>query len=147
MKKESCLLVQFPPSIKIEDFTKVQRLLKALYHANTNSSWKIAVEFRNSSWYISEVQEILEEYNATMVMHDMYNSATGWNAIERDFYYLRLHGTETRYRGDYADEFLLHLSGQIKAWVNDEKIVYIYFNNTVGAAFKNMQSLKKYVGL
>lgn len=145
--KKGCLLVQFPPSIKIAHFNKVESLLVALNHANSNSFWKIAMEFRDSSWYISEVYEMLEEFNATMVLHDMSTAVTGWNVVIGNFVYLRLHGPEPRYRGDYSDEFLKHLAQQIKEWVAEEKIVYAYFNNTVGAAFKNMQSLNKYVGL
>ena len=143
--KKGCLLVQFPPSVKITHYDKVKNLLKALNQATMNTSWKIAIEFRDPSWYISEVHELLDEYNNTMVMHDMSKAATGWNVAQGSFVYLRLHGPEPKYRGDYSDEFLKNLAVKIKEWIEDKKIVYAYFNNTMGEAFKNMETLKGYI--
>ncbi len=143
--KKGCLLIQFPPSIKIEKYNKVQSLLKDINDLVNTKSWKIAVEFRDSSWYISEVYELLEELSITLVMHDMVKAATGWNLATGNFVYLRFHGPEPRYRGDYSDEFLKSMAEQIKTWIDEEKIVYAYFNNTMGSAIKNLETLNKFV--
>ena len=143
--KKGCLLVQFPPSLKIEIMNQLHKLLEALGEATHNNEWKIAMEFRNSSWYEREVYELLEEFNVSMVIHDIAASATPFNDVTGDFIYLRFHGPEPRYRGDYTDQFLKKYAEYIKAWINEKKTVYVYFNNTMGAAIKNLQTLNSYV--
>src|SRR5438045_4607397 len=73
--KNGCLLAQFPPSLKIEKLNQLQNLLEALGEATQNSEWKIAMEFRDPSWYEREVYELLEEFNVSMVIHDIAASA------------------------------------------------------------------------
>ncbi len=143
--KKGCLLAQFPPSLKIDKLDKLQYFLETMGEVTHNSNWKLAVEFRDASWYEGEVYEILQEYNATMVLHDMAKSASGWQTPQTDFVYLRFHGPEPRYRGSYSDAFLKERSLQIKKWLSENKTVYVYFNNTVGAAFQNLQTLNNFV--
>ncbi len=123
----------------------MQKLLEALGEATHDKEWRIAMEFRNSSWYEREVYELLEEFNVSMVIHDIAASATPLNPIIGDFIYLRFHGPEPRYRGDYSDEFLKKYAEYIKTWINEKKTVYVYFNNTMGAAIKNLQTLNRIV--
>lgn len=143
--KKGCLLVQFPPSLKIEKLDQLQRLLETLGEATFKSDWKVAIEFRDQSWYEREVHELLEEYNAAIVIQDISKSATPLSFVKGDFIYLRFHGPEPRYRGDYSDEFLKQYAGYINTWISEKKTVYAYFNNTVGAAVENLQTLNKYV--
>ena len=143
--KKGCLLVQFPPSLKIEKLDQLQRLLETLGEATYQSDWKLAAEFRDPSWYEREVYELLGEYNDVMEVHDIPKSTTPLNEVSGDVVYLRFHGPEPRYRGDYSDEFLKRYAGYIKAWISEKKTVYAYFNNTVGAAFENLQTFNKYV--
>lgn len=144
--KKGCLLAQFPPSIKFDKLNSVQKLLEIFHKANKNKGWRLAMEFRDSSWHESEVIEILEEYDATMVIHDL-NPKTPelFERIKSDFIYLRFHGPEPRYRGDYNDIVLRQYADFIKKWISERKIVYTYFNNTMGAAFSNLQTLNKFV--
>ena len=65
--------------------------------------------------------------------------------VRGKFIYLRFHGPEPRYRGDYSDDVLKQYASYIKGWLNEKKTVYAYFNNTAGAAFKNLQTLNGYV--
>lgn len=146
-EKKGCLLVQFPPSLHIEKLDRLQSLLETLGEATHNSGWKLALEFRDPSWYEREVYELLEEYEAALVIQDIPKSATPLNAVRGDFIYLRFHGPEPRYRGDYNDEILKKYAGYIRKWISEKKTVHAYFNNTVGAAVENLQTLNKYVGL
>jgi uncharacterized protein YecE (DUF72 family) len=146
-EKKGCLLAQFPPSLKIEMLNELQMLLETLGEATDNRGWRVAIEFRHPSWYEREVHELLEEYNCAMVIQDIPKSATPLKFAKGDFIYLRFHGPEARYRGDYTDEFLKQYAGYINSWISEKKMVYAYFNNTVGAAFENQQTLKKYVQL
>lgn len=144
-EKKGCLLAQFPPSLKIDMLDRLQSLLEVLAEATENSGWKLAVEFRDPSWYEREVYELLEEYDAAMVIQDIPKSATPLGHVKGDFVYLRFHGPEPRYRGNYSDEFLKRYAGYINTWISEKKTVYAYFNNTVGAAFENLQTLNRYV--
>lgn len=143
--KKGCLLAQFPPSLKIEKLNQLQKLLDALGEATHNSNWKIAMEFRDSSWYEREVYELLEEFNVSMVIQDIPASATPLSDVKGNFIYLRFHGPEPRYRGDYSNDFLKQYAEYINTWISKNKTVYAYFNNTVGAAVKNLQTLNSYV--
>ena len=143
--KKGCLLAQFPPSLHIEKINQLQKLLETLGEATENRNWKIAMEFRNSSWYEREVYELLEEFNVRLVIHDIPKSATPLGDVRGDFIYLRFHGPEPRYRGDYNDNVLKQYAMYIKGWLNEKKTVYAYFNNTAGAAIKNLQTLNGYV--
>ena len=80
-EKKGCLLAQFPPSLKIEKLDQLQRLLETLGEATYNSDWKLAIEFRDPSWYEREVYELLGEYNCAMVIQDIPKSATPLNLV------------------------------------------------------------------
>ena len=143
--KKGCLLAQFPPSFKIEKLDKFQNFLEVISEAIQNSNWKLAIEFRDRSWYEMEVTEVLEEYDSSMVLHDMHKSETGWEAQKNNVIYLRFHGPEPRYRGSYNDNFLKQRALEIKEYLLQNKTVYVYFNNTVGAAFQNLQKLNSFI--
>lgn len=143
--KKGCLLAQFPPSLKIDKLNELHNLLEVLGEATHNSEWRIAMEFRDLSWYEREVYEMLEEFKVSLVVHDIPASATPLNTITGNFIYLRFHGPEPRYRGDYQDQFLMKYAGYIKTWIIEKKTIYVYFNNTMGAAIKNLQTLNSIV--
>lgn len=144
-EKKGCLLAQFPPSLKVDKFEQMRRLLQAFRHSSKNSAWKLALEFRDSSWYIEQVYNLIEDFNANMVLHDMQGSASGWQAHINNFIYLRFHGPLPRYRGDYSEEFLKRQAHQVKKWMQEKKLVFAYFNNTMGGAFRNLQTFNKFV--
>lgn len=143
--KKGCLLAQFPPSFKIDKLDRLPYFFEAITEATQNSNWQLVIEFRDCSFYEREVMEILTEYNASMVLHDMEKSASGWEPKNNDFIYLRYHGPEPRYRGSYSDLFLQSQAKNIKKWLQQNKTVYAYFNNTVGDAFQNLQTLNRFV--
>ena len=145
--KKGCLLAQFPPSLKIEKLNELQNLLESLGEATHDTGWKIAMEFRNSSWYEREVYELLEEFDISMVIHDIAASATPLHEKIGKFIYLRFHGPEPRYRGCYSNESLQQYAEYIKGWMKEGKTVYAYFNNTVGDAVGNLMTLNNYVRL
>lgn len=143
--KKGCLLAQFPPSLKIEKLNELHKLLEVLGEATQGTGWKIAMEFRNSSWYEREVYELLDEFDVSLVIHDIAASATPLHHVIGSFIYLRFHGPEPRYRGSYSNGSLQQYAGYIKEWMKDGKTVYAYFNNTVGDAVGNLITLNSYV--
>lgn len=143
--KKGCLLAQFPPSVTTEHIEPFKGLFETFKHQAKESSWKLAMEFRHSSWYQPQVYELLNSYNASLVLHDLKNSGTQFTHPDTDIVYLRFHGPEPRYRGTYSDGFLKQRAESIVNWIEEGKNVYAYFNNTMGDAFANLQTLNNYV--
>ena len=141
--KKGCLLVQLPPKVSREQEGELEGLLECL--GGDAPGWKIAVEFRHTSWYNKEVYRMLQRYRAGMVEQDLPASATPQVGVAEDFVYLRFHGPGGRYRGSYEDVFLEEHAQRIKRWLNDSKEVYVYFNNTAGNATGNLQTLNGFL--
>ncbi len=144
-KKKGCLLIQFPPSVSSEHFFQLKKLLSCINEINTIHEWKIAVEFRNKSWYHKKVYDLLNFYQAAVVIHDIPKSATPLIDQTHDFIYLRFHGPTGNYRDSYSEDFLHEYATYINEWVTEGKTVYVYFNNTMGDAFKNLKTLNNFV--
>ena len=141
--KRGCLLLQLPPSVKRERQEELEGILECLgYDAK---DWKIAVEFRDPSWYNREVYRMLQGYGATMVEQDLPKCPTPHVTVAEDFVYLRFHGPEIAYRGSYDDAFLSGHAKRIAAWVKEGREVYVYFNNTMGNAAGNLGTLNTMV--
>lgn len=140
--RKGCLLLQLPASIKRSSFQKLRGLLDEISTANGIAQWKLAIEFRDKSWYDDSVYEMLEQYKAAVVIHDMPKSATPLIDMETAFVYLRFHGQLGDYRGSYDQDFLEEQGGYIQDWLRHGKPVFAYFNNTIGNAVKNAMSLQ-----
>lgn len=137
--KKGCLLVQLPGGTKLDAFNQLTTLLETINEQN--SGWKLAVEFRDPSWYIGEVYELLADQKAILVEHDMPKSITPANLPPGNARYFRFHGIQGDYRGTYEGPMLKAWSRKIKqAEVNGQQ-VYAYFNNTLGDAVHNALQL------
>lgn len=143
--KKGCVLIQFPPSIGKSNFLQLESLLRCIKEIRESAGWKIAVEFRNKSWYYEEVYELIEKYNAGIVIQDIPKSTTPSLEHRSNFIYIRFHGPTGNYRDSYSDSFLYEYATYIKEWMNDGKKVFVYFNNTMGDAFKNALTLKRFL--
>lgn len=143
--KKGCLLIQFPPALKIEMIKEVEKLLIEIYKTDPQQLWKVAIEFRNLSWYHNDVYDLLAQHNASLVIHDLPASSTLIMNVATSFVYLRFHGPGGRYRGSYDDDFLYQHAEHIKAWISAGKTIYCYFNNTMGDAVKNLTTLNNLV--
>ncbi len=85
--KKGCLLIQFPPALKMDKLHQLQKLLIRIKESNQNHLWKVAIEFRNQSWYHEEVYELLNQYKACRVVHDIPASAVSLTDFEFSFCY------------------------------------------------------------
>lgn len=142
--KKGCLLVQFPPSIKMDKLDKLQHLLSTINWYN-EAQWQLAVEFRHASWYEKEVTEILKEYNAIIVLQDKPAAPTPLNFEDSHTVYVRLHGPNGNYKGSYEDAFLKEQANEILQWQKAAKTVFCYFNNTMGSALQNLQTINTFL--
>ncbi|MBW4891058.1 DUF72 domain-containing protein [Mucilaginibacter sp. HMF5004] len=143
--KKGCLLVQFPPGVRVDSIAQLERLLSCIRESDNSVEWKIAVEFRHRSWYLDRTYQLLQQLNMSMVIHDLPPSAAPMETLDMDFVYVRFHGPDGGYRGTYTDGFLYEYAGYIREWLDDGKTVYAYFNNTIGDAVKNLATLNAYV--
>ena len=142
--KKGCLLIQFAAKTRM-DFSGFDRLLENIRRLDPQEEWRLAVEFRHAQWYASEIYEILDEFNACMVLHDMPKCIPPELNKNADFVYLRFHGEKGDYKGSYTVPFLLDKANKIRCWLERGKDVYVYFNNTIGDAVSNLQALRDLV--
>lgn len=143
--KKGAVLIQFPGSIKFSSFPKLRRLLDDVATVPESADWKLAIEFRDKSWYNDTVYQLLENYKAGVVIHDIPASYTPLIDMNCCFAYLRFHGERGDYRGSYEDDVLWDYADNIKDWLKQKKTVFAYFNNTMGSAVHNAITLKKSV--
>ena len=142
--KKGCLLIQFAAKTKM-DFSGFDRLLENIRSLDPQEDLRLAVEFRHTHWYASEIYEILDEYNASMVLHDMPKCIPPELNKNTDFVYLRFHGEKGDYRGTYSIHHLRNKADEICGWLHQGKDVYAYFNNTIGDASANLKTLRDLV--
>jgi len=135
-KKLGPILFQLPPRWKVN----VERL--AEFFEVLPKGHQYVVEFRDESWFVDRVYELLRKYNVAFCIHDFADMKVP-NEITADFTYIRFHGpTSAKYFGSYSD-------AQLRTWakrINDWQLssVYAYFNNDPGGeAVKNALTLKK----
>jgi uncharacterized protein YecE (DUF72 family) len=143
--KSGCLLIQFPPSIKVASERKFEQLLSCIADNNAGNQWRLAVEFRDRSWYVEDVYDLLHAYEATLVLQDKPTSSTPHLQPSEEFAYLRFHGPDGSYKGSYGDDVLYEYAGYIRDWMDDGIDVFTYFNNAAGDAVANLRTLNAYV--
>ncbi|MEO8404256.1 MAG: DUF72 domain-containing protein [Chitinophagaceae bacterium] len=143
--KKGCLLIQFPGKITLDYFERVEQIMQELHQYDEANEWRKAVEFRNNSWYTGEAWELLDEFNAAMVLHDIPKSKMMDVRGKANFIYIRFHGPKGDYRDSYTDQFLKDRADEFKEWTKEGKDVYAYFNNTIGSAFENVMKLKEFL--
>jgi len=137
------LLIQFPPSLGKENLDQLSKLLRCIKGEDTENVWNVAIEFRNKSWYHEHVYDLLDFYKTAIVIHDIPASTTPMINSKTGFVYIRFHGPTGNYRDSYSEDFLSEYAGYIKAWMEENKTVYVYFNNTMGEALNNLNTLNK----
>jgi len=142
-----CLLIQFPASFKVRNLQQLELLLAAIRLKDEHRNWKISIEFRNEDWYREEVYDVLRAHFCSLVVHDKGGYGSGYHDTGTDWVYLRFHGPDGSYRGSYDEAFLAEYASYIREWMEQGKTVYAYFNNTMGEAINNLESLREYVGL
>jgi len=142
-EKLGCLLIQFPPGLGNEYIPRLEKLLGCI--RDTEVNLKIAVEFRNKKWYDDSTYNLLNLYKAVLVIQDIPRSATPMIDHPSDFIYVRFHGPTGNYRDSYSKDFLSEYANYVTEWLEEGKEVYVYFNNTIGDAFKNLKTINDLV--
>jgi uncharacterized protein YecE (DUF72 family) len=90
-----------------------------------------ALEARHASWFSDESLDLLRDYNITTVIASAGKRFPGIEVTTTNTVYLRLHGDEKLYYSAYSDEKLERYAYMVKDWLEDEKEVWVFFNNTI----------------
>lgn len=132
------ILFQLPPRWKVN----VERLSEFL--DTLPKGHKYVVEFRDTSWLVTPVFDLLRKHNVALCIHDFEEMKIP-NEITADFSYVRFHGpTSAKYAGSYSEAQLRKWAERIDAWRSRLTAVYVYFNNDPGGeAVKNALTLKR----
>jgi uncharacterized protein YecE (DUF72 family) len=142
----SCLLIQFPPGLSSEWMLQLDNLLHVIRNHTAMHRFRLALELRHASWYANhDINTLAERHDATVVLHDKARYASPFFDQKSGFMYVRFHGPAGNYRGSYSEDFLEEYASYIIEWLTAGKAVFVYFNNTMGDAYNNLQTLNKLV--
>jgi len=141
--KLSCILIQFPPTFKL-NIKGLEEFLSILPY-----NIKYAVEFRNLSWIKNETFNLLEKYNVayTIVDEPLLPSDV---IVTSDIAYIRWHGRGEKpwYNYRYNTEELNVWIPKIQEVSKSVKVVYGYFNNHFhGYAVENCLQMLEMLGI
>jgi len=134
------ILFQLPPHWGCH-LERLEGFLNAL-----PSSHRYAFEFRDATWHVRPVYDILTRHNAAFCIYHLggFESA---KEVTADFAYVRLHGPGGKYQGSYSSKALKMWAKRIEQWRERLAAVYVYFDNDdSGYAVKNALSLRELLG-
>ncbi len=135
------LLWQLPPNLKL-DLPRLRQFVRRL-----NPKFSHAVEFRDPSWIIPEVKELLQGSGIALVWLSSLRMPVDFS-VTAGFVYIRFHGLEGGARHDYTEAELAPWAAQIRRTAGMGKEVYAYFNNDLNVrAPNNAKLLKKLCGV
>lgn len=116
------VLFQLPPHWGC-NADRLERFLAALSNRH-----RYAFEFRDPSWHNPRVYELLERQRAAFCIFDL-NGQLSPKRITADLVYVRLHGPNGPYRGQYDTPTLAGWAETFSTWSSQGKDVYCYFDN------------------
>lgn len=136
-KKLGPILFQLPPRWGI-NATRLEEFLNVL-----PKKYRFVFEFRDESWFDQSIFDLLTKHNAAFCL---YHLEGRWSpeVVTADFVYVRLHGPNGAYQGDYDDKILRAWAKKCMKWSSEGKDVYCYFDNDQkGYAAKNALKFKQ----
>ena len=141
-KKLKIFLFQMPPSFK-KDTIKLKNFLEILNYQTISKDFKFVFEFRNESWFCSEVYDLLNDLDVGIVISSS-PSYPYHEVVTGNICYIRMHGSNQLYSSKYSVEELKKISILIKNNVQNGIDAYVYFNNDINAyAVDNAKKLKE----
>ena len=132
------ILFQLPPRWEL-NLERLAEFLEVLPRQH-----RYAFEFRDPSWLVQPVYDLLQRHNTALCIYDFASRPTPLE-ITADFTYVRFHGPgEAKYAGSYPDSVLQGWARTIRDWLRELSAVYVYFNNDVGGhAVRNARRLRE----
>jgi uncharacterized protein YecE (DUF72 family) len=90
--------------------------------------YRYAFEFRDPSWLVQETYDALSDAGASFCIYDLAGSLSP-KVITSGVVYIRLHGPDGPYRGQYGTGDLAGWARSFATWRKQEKMIYCYFDN------------------
>lgn len=135
------ILFQLPPSFK-QNLERLQEFIRYL-----PPGFQYVFEFRHPTWYSDDTYDLLKKYDVALCITDLKGKQSP-EVITTKFTYLRLHGPQKAYMGEYGPKRLQKWSKQFEEWVEKDIHVYCYFDNDAkSAAIKDAFEIKKQLKL
>lgn len=130
------ILFQLPPrwGFNLERFNDFLESLPA--------DFRYAFEFRDKSWEDPRAYEAMKMLGVAFCIYDLdgYRSP---KEITADFVYIRLHGPDGAYKGQYDARTLSGWAGAFSAWISQGMEIFCYFDNDeAGYAARNALKLQ-----
>lgn len=116
------ILFQLPPRWNIN----LERLENCLESLPTKGRYTF--EFRDDSWFCDQTYEVLSKHDAAFCIYDL-DGRLSPQEVTADFVYVRLHGPNGPYRGQYARKVLAEWTDKFFDWTSQNKKVYCYLDN------------------
>lgn len=130
------VLYQLPPRFRL-NLDRLEQFLMLLPEDVTH-----VFEFRDKSWLVDSVLDLLDRHGASLCSHDMPGLETPRQAVG-PIAYVRFHGGQGKYWGRYSDEALLGWADWMAGQARAGRSVWAYFNNdTEVAAIHDALTLK-----
>ncbi|HEV2605088.1 MAG TPA: DUF72 domain-containing protein [Microvirga sp.] len=125
--KSGPVLFQLPPMLHADR----ERL--AAFLAFLPRGYRYTIEFRHPSWYEASILDLLREHDAALCLSDHAAAPAPWE-VTAGWVYIRGHGADGRYAGNYSDDTLDDWARRIAAWRAEGRDVYCYFDNDIKSA-------------
>ena len=123
------VLFQLPPQFKL-NLERLEIFLKALRPYVGRQHIRCVLEFRDSSWQVPAVFDLLREYGVALCFAD-WRDAPVTEPLTADFVYVRRHYGKAG-DGNYSRQQLDGDVERIRCWLKNQHDVYFYFNNDAG---------------
>lgn len=140
-RKLGPVLWQLPPRWKSSP-ERLDAFLKALPKGR-----RYAFELRDPTWFNPDVEAVLRQHKAAFCIYD-FDYRQSPHTLTAGWVYVRLHGPDGRYAGSYPDAALDKWAAAFRAWADEGRDVYCYFDNDqAGYAVKDALRLKARLGI
>ncbi len=116
------ILFQLPPSWGCNP-ERLKTFLEAL-----PAGRRYSFEFRDESWFDERIYDLLREHNAAFCLYELAGRRSPVE-VTADFVYIRLHGPEGAYEGQYDGRTLNGWARRFQGWREDGLDIYCYFDN------------------
>lgn len=121
------ILFQLPPRMKANR-ERLAAFLDALPKHR-----RYSFEFRHESWYEPAIFDLMSDHDAALCISD-HVDAPAPRVATADWVYVRLHGANGRYHGNYSPQALGGWARRMREWRGEGREVWCFFDNDVGAA-------------
>jgi uncharacterized protein YecE (DUF72 family) len=133
------VLFQLPPRFRCNP----QRLADFLRLLPRNR--RFTFEFRDPSWHNQAVYDLLSAHNAAWCIFELAGFLSPLTCTA-DFVYIRLHGPDGPYCGNYDAQTLHGWAERLRRWYDQGKESYLFFDNDeAGFAVHNALDLQQLI--